>query len=81
MIKLFNFFNKDSVKETQNKKILKMMKNREEVTNYNCSVNHKILRLSARINDLERAGYKIKHIVIHDKNDRRLHWTRYELEL
>lgn len=62
---------------SQNKTVLNHLKRHGSITSLDAILQHKILRLAARINDLREMGYNIQTIMI-EQNDKR--FAKYVLD-
>ena len=67
-------------KRTQNQQVLRHLQRRGSITAMQAAFEYGILRLAARISDLEKLGMNIKHeTVFPDKKQPSLHIAKYSL--
>lgn len=69
-------------KATQNEDILWYCRNFSSITPLEAQVELAVMRLAARINDLEKLGYKFKHEMVpfKSRHGKTGHYMRYTLE-
>ena len=67
---------KDNTKDSQNKQVLKWLKNGQSLTAFQAASYFGIYRLSARIWDLHKKGHPIKSELHFDGSK---HWSSYTL--